>query len=350
VKDLVALQAATPGPAPRIDIHGLLTRFATIPAERFGRGLCDTAFVTARVKAWLFVLCIVAACGAAVWGVVAYRARAIAPAELIKRLPAQDALLLYIDFSALRRAGLLQLLDGSKLGQEPEYESFVRDTDFNYVQDLDSALAAFAPTGKYILAKGRFDWKALRDYVKEQHGECYNSLCQMAGSTADRKISFLPVQTNLMAMAVSPDATAALRMEIVETGAPPSPVPDAAVWLLLPPAILKSPDSLPDGTRQFAKSVEDAKSVTIGFAPEGNRLAARLNVLCRSDQDAALTAAVLTKITEVLRKVIAQSGQKPSPTDLSGPLTLGAFQSKGSRVFGYWPIERAFVEQVLAAR
>ena len=122
------------------------------------------------------------------------------------------------------------------------------------------------------------------------------------------------------------------------------------MWLLLPPAILKSPDSLPDGTRQFAKSVEDAKSVTLGFAPEGNRLAARLNVLCRSDQDAALTAGVLTKITEVLRKVIAQSGQKPSANDLSGPLTLGSFESKGSRVFGYWPIERAFVEQMLAAR
>jgi hypothetical protein len=311
--------------------------------------LCDTALVNARIKAWLFILCIVAACSAAVWGVAAYRARSIAPAELIKRLPSQDALLLYIDFSALRRAGLLQLLDGSKLGQEPEYESFVRDTDFNYVQDLDSALAAFAPTGKYILAKGRFDWKALRDYVKEQHGECYNSVCQMAGSTPERKISFLPVQTGLMAMAVSPDATAALRMEVAETGAP-TPVPDAAVWMLLPPAILKSPDSLPDGTRQFAKSVEDAKSVTIGFAPEGNRLAAHLNVLCRSDQDAALTAAVLTKITEVLRKVIEQSGQKASPNDLSGPLTLGSFESKGSRVFGYWPIERAFVEQVLAAR
>jgi len=314
-----------------------------------GRGLCDTALVNARIKVWLFILCIVAACGAAVWGVVAYRARVITPAELMKRLPSQDALLLYIDFSSLRRAGLLQLLDGSKLGQEPEYESFVRDTDFNYVQDLDSALAAFAPTGKYILAKGRFDWRALREYAKAQHGECYNSVCQMAGSTPDRKISFLPVQTGLMAMAVSPDATAALRMEIAEAGAP-TPVPDAAVWLLLPPSILRSQDSLPDGTRQFAKSVEDAKSVTLGFAPEGNRLAARLNVLCRSDQDAALTANVLTKLTEVLRKLIAQVGQKPSASDISGVLAAGSFESKGSRVFGYWPIERAFVEQVLAAR
>jgi hypothetical protein len=298
------------------------------------------------MKAWLFILGIVAACGAAVWGVVAYRARTIANADLMKRLPAQDALLLYIDFGALRQAGLLQLLDGSKWGQDPEYASFVRDTDFNYLQDLDSVLAAFAPTGKYILARGRFDWKALRDYAKEQHGECYNSLCQMAGSTPERKISFLPVQRNLMAMAVSRDPTAALRMEAAEAG-PPTPLPDAAVWLLLPPSILKSQDDLPEGTRQFAKTVEDARSVTLGFAPDGNRLAARLNVLCRSDEDAALTANVLTKLTEVLRKMIAQVGQKPSASDISGVLAAGSFESKGSRVFGYWPIERAFVEQVL---
>jgi hypothetical protein len=290
-----------------------------------------------------------AVCAAAVWGVILYRARNLAPAELIKRLPAQDALLLYIDFSALRRAGLLQLLDGSKLGQEPEYESFVQETDFNYVQDLDSALAAFAPTGKYILAKGRFDWKALNAYAGKQHGACYNALCQMVGSTPDRKISFLPLQSGLMALAVSPDATAAVRMEITQAS-PSTPAPDAPVWMFLPPAFLKSQDSLPDGTRLFAKSVEDARSVTLGFSPEGDRLAARLNVLCRNDQDATLVAAEMTKITEVLRKYMAQSGQKPNPADLTGVLPLGSFESKGPRVFGYWPIERAFVEQSLAAR
>ena len=305
--------------------------------------------MSAKAKAWVFVLCVVVGCVAAIWGGVAYRARAIAPAELMKRLPAHDALLLYVDFSALRKAGLLQLLDGSKLGQDPEYTAFVRDTDFNYVQDLDSVLAAFAPSGKYILAKGRFDWKALTEYTKRQHGACYNAVCQMAGSTLDRKISFLPIQRNLMALAVSPEADLALIMENVAEGAS-TPVPDAPVWLLLPPAILKSQESLPDGTRQFAKTVEDAKSVTLGFAPEGNRLAARLNVLCSSGEEAVLTAGVLTKITQVLREVIAHGGQQPGPGDLASVLMAGSFESKGSRVFGYWPIERAFVEHALPAR
>jgi hypothetical protein len=302
-----------------------------------------------RGKAWLLIFGVLAICAAAGWGVMAYRSRNLTPAELIKRLPSQDALLLYIDFGALRQAGLLQLLDGSKLGQESEYESFVRDTDFNYVQDLDSALAAFAPTGKYILAKGRFDWKALTKYAERQHGECYNAVCQMSGSTPDRRISFLPVQTNLMAMAVSTDPLAAIRMETTTVGAP-LPAPDAPVWMFLPPAVLKSQDALPAGTQLFAQTVQNAKSVTLGFSPEGKRLAAKLTVLCRNDQDAALAAAQLTKITEVLRQLIAHSGQNPPPSDLADILRSGAFQSKGPRVYGYWPIERAFVEQTLAAR
>lgn len=267
----------------------------------------------------------------------------------MKRLPTQDALLLYIDFSALRQAGLLQFLDGSKLGQEADYESFVRDTDFNYVQDLDSVLAAFAPTGKYILAKGHFNWKALSEYAKRQNGQCYNSVCQMVGSTPERRISFLPVRTNLMAMAVSKDALAAIRLETTTVGAP-LPTPDAPVWMFLPQSVLKSQDSLPAGTQLFAKSLEDATSVTLGFSPEGNRLAAKLNVLCRSDREATLAAAQMTKITEVLRQIIAHSGKTPPPSDLASILRSGAFQSKGPRVYGYWPIERAFVEQTLAAR
>ena len=38
-----------------------------------------------------------------------------------------------------------------------------------------------------------------------EDGHCYNSLCRLNGSTPERKISFFPVQQNLMAMAVSPD-------------------------------------------------------------------------------------------------------------------------------------------------
>jgi hypothetical protein len=129
---------------------------------------------------------------------------------MLRRLPTEDALVVYIDFAALRRAGILQMLDGSKVGEDPEYQNFVRQTDFDYKQDLDAVMVAFAPMGKYMLLKGRFDWKSLKNYVHGSDGRCNNSFCKLAGSTPEKRISFFPMQSNLMAMAVSDDDVAAL--------------------------------------------------------------------------------------------------------------------------------------------
>jgi hypothetical protein len=168
----------------------------------------------------------------------------------------------------------------------------------------------------------------------------------MDGSTPDRRISFFPLQPNLMAMAVSSDGAAALRMQSV-SGGPVPETPDAAVWLSIPPSALKSREDLPGGTRMFARSIEAAENATLTFAPEGNRIAARLDVRCRNEQDAAQAAAQLTRATAMLREAIERERQKPNPADFSGVLTSGTFRSEGRRVRGYWPIERAFVSNVL---
>jgi hypothetical protein len=261
-------------------------------------------------------------------------------------MPAHDAMVAYIDFSQLRRAGILRLLDGSKAGEDPEYQNFVRQTQFDYQEDLDSAMVAFAPTGRFLLVQGRFDWKSLHTYVESQDGTCFNSFCRMTGSTPDRRISFFPVRSNLMALAVSPDESAALRLESAAAGPDPQ-VPAAPVWLSIPTSVLKSSDSLPAGTRIFARSMEQAEAVTLAFAPEGRGLAARLDVRCRNERDAADLASQLTHTTSLLRETMEREHQKPNPADLSGVLTSGAFRTEGRRVLGYWPIEPAFVQNVL---
>jgi hypothetical protein len=305
--------------------------------------------VARKSRAWLLVLAMVGICGAALFGVIAWRARTLSPAELMRRLPSKDALILAVDFKALRTAGVLQMLDGSKMGQEADYQKFVSETQFNYVRDLDYALAAFGPTGKYILAKGRFNWESLRAYAYKQGGSCYNALCRMPGSVPERHISFFPVQKGLMALAVSAEDDAATRLEgsNEEAGLP---TPDGAVWLLLPPAVLKSPGSLPEGTALFARSVDEAKNVTLSFSPENGQIAAKLNVLCKNDQDALMTTAELVKVTEVLQSAIAHTGHRANASDLSGVLVAGKFENKGPRVFGYWPIQRAFVENLLSTQ
>jgi hypothetical protein len=287
-----------------------------------------------------------AGCAAFLGGLFWSRSRARTPAAMYKRLPARDALVFYVDFEALRRGGLMQVFESAKAPEDPEYLRFVSSTAFDYKRDLDGAMAAFGPTGRFILAKGRFDWKSLRSYAESQQGKCENSLCRLSGSTPDRRISFLPIQSGLMALAVSTDDMAAMRLTSPAIG-PELQIPDAPVWASLPPSWLKSAGNLPDGTRPFARAVEQAESVTLAFAPEGNRFALKLTVVCRGDQDAYDAASQLTHMTDLLRKLIALEKQTPNSGDLSGVLVSGTFRSSGGRVFGYWPIERAFVENLL---
>jgi len=287
----------------------------------------------------------VAAAVVAIAGIVWYRAQPFTTARLLERLPADNALLLSVDFRALRRAGVLRLLDASAASQDPEYQAFVRKTGFNYQRDLDRVLAAFAPTGKFLLVQGRFDWPRLRAYAAEQGGACQGDLCRMQGSLPERRISFFPLRPGLMALAVSPDASAALRLATPAPG-PPAVEPASPVWLSLPVAMLRSGDNLPAGTRMFAHSLGEAESVTLSFAPEGQRLAARLDVLCRTEIDAADSAIELTRVTNLLRQLIARENATPNPADLSGVLSSGTFRTDGKRVYGYWPIQPSFVENL----
>jgi len=302
--------------------------------------------VNPKTRAWLLILFIAALCGGTLWGVIWYRSRAISPAAMMKRLPTDDAVVLYVDFAKLRGAGLLQLLDGSKVGEDPEYQSFVRKTDFDYKQDLDTAIVAFAPKSKYMLLKGRFDWKALKSYVLGTGGRCNNSFCKMAGSTPERRISFFPMQSNLMAMGVSEDDVAALRMNQVEVR-PDADIPDSPIWLAIPPSVVKSGQSLPAGTQMFARSLDRAQSVILSLVQEGNAFAAKLDVRCASAADASALAGDLSNTTRLLREMIEREHQTPNPADLSGFLTSGTFMSQGQKAHGYWHISRALLDNLL---
>jgi hypothetical protein len=147
-------------------------------------------------------------------------------------------------------------------------------------------------------------------------------------------------------MAVSDDDVAALRMNEVDSR-PDADIPNAPIWLSIPPAVVKSGQSLPAGTQMFARSLERAQAVTLAIVQEGDRFAAKLKVRCASVTDATALAGDLTKTTGLLREMIEREHQKANPADLSGFLTSGAFRSEGARVSGYWPIARALIENLM---
>ena len=299
-----------------------------------------------RLRVWLLIALIAALCGAAVGGANWYRARALGPAALLNRLPRSGALILYVDFAALRRGGILGAIQAPVATEDPEYRDFVRRTDFNYSRDLDAAVAAFTPSGRFLLVRGRFDWSRMRSYAQSEKGECRDSLCRMPGSTADRHISFFPLQSNLMALAISPDDSAAVRMQQSVEGSMPE-IPDAPVWFSIPPELLRSGD-LPEGAQPFARTLENAESVVLSLKPEGKQVAARMNVRCRTKRDATELTSQLSKATALLRTMIESEHRPPNPADLSGVLSSGAFLSVDTRVTGYWRIEQAFFDKLLA--
>src|SRR5579872_3449948 len=285
------------------------------------------------MKRGLLIVAIAAGVLSAIGTVTYLKTRDLSsPESILARLPSDNATVLSIDFAALRRGGILELLSGPMVDQEPEYKVFVEKTAFDYRRDLDHAFVSFHPSGVYFLVQGRFDWKRLEAYAREQGGGCFNSLCRMPGSVPSRKISFFPLRSSLMAMAVSEDDFAATRMNDPPKIARHIAMPAQPVWLSLPAATLKNSGDFPTGTQLFAKAMEDAESAVISLAPAGKAYEAQLDVVCRNAQEASVLAAQLQRVTQVLRQMIEKEKQKPGPGDLAGVLTAGVFRQEDARV------------------
>jgi hypothetical protein len=291
---------------------------------------------------------VLAAVGGAVWlGIYErVRIRAASPAGMLQRLPPQDATVLFVDFDALRRGGLLKLLS-SKTPEDPDYQTFVRAIGFDYRTDLDMATASFTNDGEYFVIKGRFDWNRLRAYAEAQGGSCQRSMCRMPGSTPERRISFLPLQSNLLALAVSTDGFAASRLTEETTGrVQPLDPPRDPVWMSISAESLKTAGQLSGGTRLFATALASADKILLSLGPQGEQLEARLAVTCRTSADATALAMRLQQTTTLVRNLIEQENRKPDPKDLSGVLTAGVFEQSGRRVIGRWPLPSVFLESV----
>ena len=245
-------------------------------------------------------------------------------------------------------AGLLDALAAPAVTQEPEYVAFVAQTGFDYLKDLDSVLVSFHPHATYFVLRGRFDWKRMAAYVARQGGTCSNSFCRVQGSAEERKISYFPIHPGVMGLAVSGDEWAAYYLQGARRARAGWETPQGVVWSVIPALALRDAAQLPTGTAAFARPLGDASRIALSLsAPGAARLELRLDVTCRSEAAAAALAGELRGITERLRAQIARENQKPNPQDLSGVLTAGVFEQRGTRVVGRWPIELEFLNSLL---
>jgi len=310
-----------------------------------------------RFQPWQLAVLVVVLCAGALalahwWRV----SRPFDAVRLIECLPPDQATHVYVDVELLRRSGILDLLAGSKAAEEPEYLRFVEQTGFDYRTDLDAIAAAFMHGNVYLALRGRFEWKRLSEYARAQGGQCLNSICSMPGSRPDRNISYYPLRSDTLALAVSAQPRGTDMIGFSEWKHPPV-LPPEPVWISVPSFALANVNDLPSGTHAFLRPLAQAQQVTFAIGPAGatpgidrQRLRMRLEVACATPEAAAQLASRLTAATDLLKKMIEREHMTPNPRDLSGVLVAGKFQQQNALVTGTWPLERGFVEALAAGQ
>jgi hypothetical protein len=293
------------------------------------------------------------ACALAAAGIYWSRARRAAqPADLVACLPIANASVVYIDVDALRRSGILSRLAGSKTAEEPDYRQFVQETGFDYRQDLDAVAAALKDGRIYFALRGRFHWNNLRDYAARQNGSCHNDFCVVAGSQPNRRISFYPLKSKVMAMAIGPDDFGAYQVT-KQSAKLTLDVPKAPVWALIPAVSLQSvlppqsADALPAAAKAYVAALQGADRIVFSMGANSVRqLQLGLQVTCKDTSSASALLGQFETITKALRDLVAHQRQKPAPADLSTALMAGSFRRDDRQVYASWPIPQALVDLV----
>ena len=309
-----------------------------------------------RFQAWQLAAIVMAMCAGAVIFAWFRQTRAFSAVEMLECLPPDQATHVYVDFAALRKGGILQLIAGNKAAEDPEYQKFVSQTGFDYSKDLDAAAVAFFHGSEYFTLRGRFAWAKLAEYARAEGGSCSgsggNAVCTMPASTPDRHISYSMLRSNVLAMAVSPEEHGVNMIGPNQWKNPPH-LPAEPVWISAPSFVFSNVENLPTGTHSFLSPLAQADQVTFAVGPEGantQRLQIRLEVSCPTPEVAATMAAQLTKTTELLKNMLNRDHMKPNSNDLSGVLVAGNFEQHDKSVIGKWPIERGFVEALAAGQ
>jgi hypothetical protein len=305
------------------------------------------ALCAIRLKPWVSLILLATATVAVVFSVDFYRHRFVrSDAQMFDYLPQSGASLFYANLATLRRSGMLKLLAGEQ-PEEADYRDFVRQTQFDYSRDINAMAGAVSDQQTSIIARGRFDWGKLLQYARANGGSCEGELCSVPSTKPGRWTSFLPIQSDVIGLAISSEGSAARNFSrsgySAQEEISKSPVWGSPVWIKVSPDVLRDPANLPLAMRIFAVSLQPANPVYLSvrpIAPGGRQVAfdLQLNALCPSEPTADTVRNQLEIQTKMLRLELAREHERPNPSDLTGLLTAGTFQVTGKRVIGIWPV------------
>jgi len=299
----------------------------------------------ARPRPWLTFAALAAVIAALLWAIDSYRYRFVRSGrDLFRFVPQGDATVFFVNVAILRRAGLLQTVAGANKMEDAEYRAFVHETDLDYRRDID-AIAGGAQGGQiFFIVRGRFDWGKLRAYAASRGGACTEAACEAPASEAGRWASFVEIQPDTMALALSTDRNAAKAL-LPPGHAVKEQLPDRPIWARISPSALKNPADLPVALRIFAISLEFANPVVLSLGPgDNNGFKLELDAQCASAAMAATIRDQLVLDTKMLTLELTREHVQPNAADLTGLLTAGSFQAVDKRVVGTWPVRKQLLK------
>jgi hypothetical protein len=251
-----------------------------------------------------------------------------------------------MDVEALRRSGILSMVAGSKTVEEPDYLQFVKETKFDYRQDLDAVAAALKNGRTYLALRGRFHWNNLKDYAATHGGSCHNDFCVVPGSQPNRRISFYPLKADVLAMAISSDDFEAYQVS-KNSSTFALALPAEPLWALIPAGALQGMDALPAAAKAYVPALQGAEQIVFSLgANPAQQLQLGVHVTCKDALAAAALHKQLEETTKALHDLFARQRQKPDPGDFNGILVAGVFRHDERQVYGLWPISKAFVDAI----
>jgi hypothetical protein len=302
-----------------------------------------------RLQVWQISTAVILLCVGALAFTYWRSQRHFDPATLVECLPPDQATHVYIAVDALRDSGVFNTLAGSKADEEPDYRKFVEQTGFDYRTDLDAIAAAFLHGDAYFALRGRFEWKRLTAYARAQGGDCRNAICSMPASDPGQHISFYPLSSEVLALAVTTEERGVNMIAPQQWKTPPILPPDP-VWVSAPSFAFSEPKNLPAGAQAFLSPLAQGEHIVFAVGPDGQRFRIRLDVSCATPEAAAGVAKKLTETTDLLKKMLERDKMTPNARDLSGVLVAGTFQQQDKHVAGTWPVDRAFIEALASGK
>ena len=297
---------------------------------------------------WLALIAVLTA--VIVFSIHAYRYRFVrSDGDMLALLPGGDAALFFVDFAALRHGGVLNLVGETKPVRDPDYDNFVKETGFDYTSSVDVVVGEATATEVYFIVRGRFDWPRLRRYAMAHGGSCAGGFCKVPPRRTGHWISFLPIQPDVMALAVSANPSAA---EVLRPRGRPTrrALRSEPVWVSLPLSLIRKPSTFPESLQLFANLLQTADSVFLSVdraAPDGGAVFnLKLDAAFPLETAAETTRNQFEIQTKMFKLELAREHRQPNPADLTGLLTGGSFQVVSKHVIGTWPVRKELLNMM----